>query len=111
MNMNSQRRPTPTRLLAAASLCLPMALAQAQSATTVHKPTALDGLDCRTLLRLGGEERAYTLLYLHGFVSGKNGQTVLPVQELAEATDRIIDHCIERPGDKLLPVFERVRAK
>jgi hypothetical protein len=36
---------------------------------------------------------------------------VLPVQELAEATDRIIDHCIERPGDKLLPVFERVRAK
>ena len=109
--MNSQRQLSLTHLLAAASLCLPMALAQAQSATTVQKPPALDELDCRTLLRLGGEERAYTLLYMHGFVSGTRGQTMLPAQELAEATDRIVDHCIDRPGDKLLSVFEKVRTK
>jgi hypothetical protein len=111
MDMKSQRHLTPTRMLAAASLCLPMALTQAQAASGSQKSPALDELDCRTLLRLGGEERAYTLLYMHGFVSGKRGQTVLPTQDLAEATDRIIDHCIERPGDKLLPVFEKVRAK
>jgi hypothetical protein len=99
-----------THLLAAASLCVAMAPAQAQSATARPGPAALDELDCRTLLRLAGEERAYTLLYLHGFVSGKTGQMVLPVQRLAEATDRIVDHCIDRPGDKLLAVFERVRA-
>ena len=109
--MNSSRHLTPTHLLAAASLCLPMALAQAQSATGVQKSPVLDDLDCRTLLRLGGEERAYTLLYMHGFVSGKTGQTMLPAQALAEATDRIVDHCIDRPGDKLLSVFEKVRAK
>jgi len=111
MDMNSQRHLPLTHLLAAASLCLPIALAQAQPITGSQKPPALDELDCRTLLRLGGEERAYTLLYMHGFVSGKRGQTLLPTQELAEATDRIIDHCIDRPGDMLLPVFERVRAK
>ena len=48
---------------------------------------------------------------MHGFVSGKTGQTMLPAQALAEATDRVVDHCIDRPGDKLLSVFERVRAK
>ena len=111
MDMNPQRHRTLTHLLAAASLCLPVALAQAQPATGSQQTPALDELDCRTLLRLAGEERAYTLLYMHGFVSGKNGQMVLPVQQLAEATDRIVDHCIDRPGDKLLSVFERVRAK
>lgn len=107
--MNSRRHLSLIHLLAAASLCVPMALAQAQSATGTLKPPALDDLDCRTLLRLGGEERAYTLLYLHGFVSGKKGQTLLPAQELAEATDRVVDHCIDRPGDRLLSVFEKVR--
>ena len=79
------------------------------AATAAPKLPAINELDCRTLLRLGGEERAYTLLYLHGFVSGKSNQLLLPTEELAAATDRVVDHCIDRPGDKLLPVFEQVR--
>lgn len=109
--MKTQRHLTPTVLLAAAALCLPMAPARAQAPPGGQKPPALDELDCRSLLRLAGEERGFTLLYMHGFVSGKRGQTLLPTQELAEATDRIVDHCIDRPGDKLLPVFEKLRAK
>jgi hypothetical protein len=86
-------------------------------ASTVATPAAaqrepgLDQLDCRTLLKLGGDERDYTLLYLHGFVSGKNGELNVPAQALAEATDRVIEHCIDRPGDKLLQVFEQMRKK
>jgi hypothetical protein len=72
---------------------------------------AIDEIDCRTLLRLGGEERGYTILYLHGYVSGKRGQTRLLVRDLAADTDRVIEQCIDRPGEKLLAVFERVRAK
>jgi hypothetical protein len=30
---------------------------------------------------------------------------------MAEATDRIVDHCIDEPDDKLLTVFERVRGE
>ena len=55
--------------------------------------------------------RRGTLLYLHGFVSGKNGELKVPTQALAEATDRVIEHCIDRPGDKLLQVFEQMRKK
>lgn len=88
-------------------------LAQTQAATpapaaAVRQP-ALNEMDCRALLRLGGDERAYALLYLHGFVSGRLNQLVLPTDELAAATDRVIEHCIDKPNDKLLPVFEQIR--
>lgn len=109
--MNSRLHSAAIHLLVGTSLTLAMGLAEAQPAAGTPNPSTLNDLDCRTLLRLGGEERAYTLLYMHGFVSGKKGQVVLPAQELAEATDRIVDHCIDRPGDRLLSVFEAVRAK
>jgi dihydrodipicolinate synthase/N-acetylneuraminate lyase len=64
-------------------------------------------MDCQTLLHLGGDERAFTLLYMHGFISGKTNLMPLPTDELAAATDRVIDHCIDKPNDKLLQVFER----
>lgn len=38
-------------------------------------------------------------------------QTSLSAQVLAGATDRVVDHCIDKPGDKLLSVFERMRTK
>lgn len=101
-----------TALLAAASLCLPLSSAWSQPAATPQKSSpAIDEIDCRTLLRLAGEERGFTLIYFHGYVSGMRGQTSLPAQVLAEATDRVVDHCIDKPGDKLLSVFERMRAK
>jgi hypothetical protein len=110
--MNPNRHLTWAALLAAASLLLPLSSVRAQPAAAPQKSSpALDELDCRTLLRLAGEERGFTLIYLHGYVSGMKGQTLLSAQVLAEATDRVVDHCIDKPGDKLLSVFERMRAK
>lgn len=74
------------------------------------KGPPLDQLECRTLLRLDGDERAYTLLYYHGFISGRQNLLLLPAEQLAEATDRIIDRCIDKPSEKVLTVFEQVRA-
>ncbi len=81
----------------------------AQAAKAAPKQPGIDALDCRTLLRLGGEERAYTLLYYHGFVSGRLNQLDLPTDVMAAATDKIIEQCIDKPGDKVLAVFEQVR--
>ncbi|MBP9910110.1 MAG: hypothetical protein KBF65_12020 [Rubrivivax sp.] len=91
---------------------LPISAAQAQGTPTPDAPrqAAIGELDCRTLLRLGGEERDFTILYLHGFVSGRTNQQLLPVKDLAEATDRLIDRCIDKPADKALGVLEQVRA-
>jgi hypothetical protein len=32
-------------------------------------------------------------------------------RDLAADADRVIEQCIDKPGDKMLAVFERVRAK
>jgi hypothetical protein len=104
---------TPYLTLAIALTCgLPNAPAHAQGAASTAEPRqqSIGELECRTLLRLGGEERDFTLLYLHGFVSGRANQQLLPVKDLAEATDRLLDHCIDKPSDKALTVLEQLRA-
>lgn len=92
-----------------AAVWLNAAHAQDKRANVPAAEPALDEVTCRTLLRLDGEERGYTLVYLHGYVSGKRGQTRAPSDELAQATDRVIDDCIDHPDAKLLTVFERAR--
>lgn len=84
--------------------------AQAAAPAADSRPQqALGELECRTLLRLSGDERDFTILYLHGFVSGRVNQQLLPVKDLAEATDRLIDECIDKPSAKVLGVLEHVR--
>lgn len=95
----------------ATSAGLAPALAQTPPPAAQGKQVPISELDCRTLLRLGGEERDFTIIYFHGFVSGRSNLQVLPVQELAEATDKVIERCIDKPGDKLLAVFEQVRGR
>jgi hypothetical protein len=103
----------PHLTLAIALICtLPGAPVHAQGKPTPPEPRkqSIGELECRTLLRLGGEERDFTILYLHGFVSGRANQQLLPVQDLADATDRLLDHCIDKPSDKALAVLEQLRA-
>lgn len=96
--------------LLVATLTSTAALAQgAAPASEPRAQQALNELECRTLLRLNGEERDFTLLYLHGFVSGRANQLLLPVKDLAEATDRLIDGCIDKPSAKVLVVLEQLR--
>lgn len=97
-------------LLAFGALDAPRAFAQAKSAPpSGQKSPALNELDCRTFLKLDGDERAYTIVYYHGFISGRLNQMELPVEVMATATDRVVDQCIDKPGDKVLAVFEQMR--
>ncbi|MDZ7589362.1 MAG: HdeA/HdeB family chaperone [Rubrivivax sp.] len=98
--------------LATALVCnLAWNTARAQAAPAGEpRQQAIHELECRTLLRLSGEERDFTLLYFHGFVSGRVNQQLLPVKDLAEDTDRLIDRCIDKPSDKVLAVLEQLRA-
>ena len=96
-------------LIAVAVMGLQPMLSEADTAKPAPRDAGIDQLDCRTLLRLGGDERDYTLLYFHGFVSGKNNQTRLEVQDMAMVTDQVVEHCIDHPKENLLPVFEKYR--
>lgn len=84
-------------------------LAQGTTPAVEPRQQALGDLECRTLLRLSGEERDFTVLYLHGFVSGRMNQMQPQVKGLSEATDKLIDRCIDKPSEKALVVLESLR--
>ena len=106
------RLPVSTLLpLLLAALTSTAAMAQgAAPAAEPRAQQAINELDCRTLLRLSGDERDFTLLYLHGFVSGRMNLQLLPVNDLAESTDRLIDGCIDKPSAKVLAALEQLRS-
>jgi hypothetical protein len=69
----------------------------------------LGDLDCRALLKMNGEDEQSTVLFLHGYASGKAGATAISIPSLTEATDKIREHCIDNPADKLLDVFSKIK--
>jgi hypothetical protein len=58
---------------------------------------------------MGNDEREFTLVFLHGFISGKNTEMVFDGSALADATDVVLDSCIDSPDESLLAVFEKAR--
>jgi len=62
-------------------------------------------LECKAVMRLGDEDRTATIAFLHGYIAGKKGQKVIDVSKLAEATDKLIEDCLDHPKDKALDVL------
>lgn len=70
----------------------------------------IDQVSCREMLKMTSDERDFTMIFLHGFMSGKKGQIEFDGPALTEATDQVLDACIGSPDDSLLSVFEKVRS-
>lgn len=83
--------------------------AQAQSASEESGTVNLQAMTCRELLKSEGDNRANLLIFMHGFINGKQGITTVDASALASATDKIIDSCIDSPDSNLLAVFEQNR--
>lgn len=69
----------------------------------------LNTVDCRRLLKMTGDERDFTLTFFHGLISGIKQDMIFNAPVLAEATDQVINHCIDNPNDTLLKVFKAKR--
>lgn len=82
-----------------------------QDKPVIQDKVDLNTLDCRTLLKMIGDQRNNTLLFYHGFMSGMNQEFITNIPELAEVTDQVIDHCIDNPNDTLMDVFKSKRNK
>lgn len=65
-------------------------------------------VSCRDML-LMNDDQEFTLVFLHGFMSGKKNETVYDDKNLTEATDKIVEYCVDNPNDALLGVFEKFR--
>jgi HdeA/HdeB family len=65
----------------------------------------LKTLDCRTFLKLDSDHRNDVLMFYHGYISGQKNETVVNVDKLAQATDKVMDYCIDKPADTLMKSF------
>ena len=70
---------------------------------------SVDTITCRNLLSVGGDERSNLMVYMHGYMSGINGELTIDGLALAAATDDIVGACIDSPDSTLLSVFEDYR--
>lgn len=84
---------------------------QTESATDEQSEDVIElqTITCREMLKSEYEERADTLIYMHGYLSGKKGQTTINAPVLADVTNRVLDTCINNPERTLLSVFEESR--
>jgi len=62
-------------------------------------------LDCKSVMRLDGEDRTATIAFLHGYIAGQKGHKVIDITKLSEATDKLIDDCLDHPTAKALDVL------
>ncbi len=85
--------------------------AQAQSSPNTDESDVVDirTLTCRELLKSEGENRANLVIFMHGFINGKTDNPKIDAPVLAEATNAIVDACINNPESQLLGVFEQNR--
>lgn len=63
-------------------------------------------VSCRDMLKMAGDERDYSLVFFHGYVQGKQETEIFSETQLSQATDQIVDYCIDNPSDSLMEVFE-----
>lgn len=95
--------------LFAASTPLAAQGASASNAPAAPAPVELASFTCRTLLLASGSERDGVILFMHGYVSGKKGDSSVVLEELAAESDRILEDCIGSPDDKLVDAFMKAR--
>ena len=81
------------------------ATAQADNGSIIN----LASLTCREMLQMPGAEEENTLIFMHGFMSGKNNELLLDVPALSDVTEQVRNYCIDNPDETLLSAFERHR--
>jgi len=74
-------------------------------ASAADNTKSVTELDCKSVMRLDGEDRTATIAFLHGYIAGQKGQKVIDITKLSEATDKLIDDCLDHPTAKALDVL------
>lgn len=87
------------------------ALAQAQPAAEEEQEDIVDlkTVTCRDLLKTDGADRTNTFVFMYGYLNGVKGDLTINGPELADASEKILDACIDSPDSTILSVFEANR--
>ena len=81
----------------------------AQNNTIAESYVDLKTMACQNLLKLNDRDQEATIMFFHGYITGKNQELTVDTSALGRVSDKVIDHCIYNPDDDLLSVFEKYR--
>ena len=65
---------------------------------------------CQSVSKMSDQDRANTLIFFHGYMSGKNRERLVDVAQLTTITGKIADTCNARPETPLMQVFTQFRS-
>ena len=94
------------RILAAAITFTALCCNASNTLAEPSKPRDLKDYQCKDLMILSGEDREIAFALVHGYRLGKKNTTQFEAAVLAEATDNIMDYCLDHPADNALVTFE-----
>jgi len=103
------RTKTTTRIALTVMMLVGALAGTARAEEEFQTRLNIDDITCREALKMVADERAFTAIYFHGYISGTKNEKIFDADELAEATDKIADYCIDNPSEKLLKAFETIR--
>ena len=66
---------------------------------------------CKDLMRYSGEDRVIALAFAHGYWLGKKGTTIYNPTKLGEASDELIETCLDNPNAKALKTLGDILKK
>jgi len=95
--------------MALSFLAIGSGVAAEEAAVDTNVTYKIDEMTCRELLKMSGDSRDFTVIFMQGFMSGKKSELVFDAVSLTGATDKAIDTCIDNPDGKLLSAFEKAR--
>jgi hypothetical protein len=67
-------------------------------------------VSCQSVINMSEQDRTYTLVFFHGYFSGKENDRLVNVDQLTEITSKIAAACEARPQTPLIQVFARFRS-
>jgi len=65
---------------------------------------------CADMLIQSGNERDFTMIYMHGVINGLQKDFMFDAVKVSEATDKIYEMCIADTNANLLEVFKKARS-
>ena len=83
--------------------------ATAAAAQETEVKIKIDELTCREMLKMGAQEREFTMVFMHGLISGAQNEMVFDAPVLTAASDAVLNACIDNPDATLLGTFKDAR--
>ena len=67
-------------------------------------------MSCGEMLVQTGKTRDFTMVFMHGFISGLKKDYLFDAVKVSEATDKVYEMCVADTKANLLEVFQKARS-